>query len=1109
MTKQTAKIVAVVLAVALFVTSGAVAYAFFTSEFFKNISGNVSGNDVSGVTTVEIASFADLFRFSDGNVTPCLYKLPDGTLSQVPPTDGSDYTEIACSGGSFNDNRPVTAAAERLMLKFVFDVTLQNDITLRADCHIDLNGKTLYLAGHSLAISHTYRGTASIKNGTVVVNAQKEGDNLLQTQQGKVYFDTPYAQDETNVTFKQLIAAEGDESAKTEADLTDLTDQTSGYANLSDNEVVKAYNALRLIAHRLVNSSDVIPSISYSYLESKTDAIFDSSIFSSTKTCSASNADEACVFVFDDLDLPNHILAYDGMTVEYLSSDETIVDSQGRVTSGTDGIKTAKLTATVNQNGAEASCEFTLHVVRNTDENQLVVAGKSMVGAHMAQYFDETQSKYLLKRSLQLPTKFTTGGTTIQVDYKTYKDKNCTDEVEDTITSVTDSVCNLEPTAAVQHVRATIVAGSVSETLDFDVLASDAGLVRTQSSYAQDFVVENYGGQIKLTVTPDSKDKDVPEFTTQTIYTPKTGNAHSSITSIEYSVINDTNGLYELLDCTSALTVDSQNGTLKVVTGKNPLNFVQTVQLNCLFVFEDGTTADIQVPIKCESDTGDNVSGFLAYYNFYDQMFFATTGCYTVKTFTMPFATGDLSSDYVVCYDMLQYDQDGTTIWNGVKGIKVSLYYGGVDHPLFDSSLLQTETGVDVPSNGYVAALNAYLASVDADVSKAIKQIIAQGDSKWVFEITTAAGSDSLPKENQNFEFVYNYRLLGGSDFYVWSDSSSAPITTSFVLPGILTYDASASATDVDSGVITDKNMYDYLGKTFGGDTFDTVNVVLTDWLKQNLPVISTENGLANVTDFNGLQYLTGTTKVDLSGVDLSANYVATMDYISMMAAVEELNLSNCKLSGGSYASAASPVDENLAKLAKLKNLKTIYLHNASNSNSNANNIYSFEFLSGISTLNRAYVANNLSPSTVDGVFYGSEGLVNMEYFNDLSDSGVSVYNQFSGSAHTLFTEAVGMNDFKILKGIEYQRKLKEGADISVVYAPFQNASVDDFGLATSYDTGGRVTNQSLSWGYDGDDATTATQFYVRYGFTLGGTTITVKVNFGVVRVAANQGGQL
>ena len=1077
------KPIALILCAALLAAALTVAaVAFFTSSFFKTLTGQVEGSGDT-VTVVEITTFDELFAYSVG---------ADGT-------------------GIFNDSAAVSPLSGRYILTLTADLTLAADLTLTADCHLDLGGNTLYLNGHSLAFSHTYHGTVILKNGTVVVdNDPEEGESATD---GKIYFDTPYAvASAETVTFARRDG--------TALDFAGVSADVSGIA------AVVAYHALRIATAKLCNLTDLaLAAPAFAELAAKSDTVFDPALFLTSKTCTAAGATEACAFVFRDLDLPGNVLALKDVTLEYASSDEAVISPAGKVTPNT-GTASVTLTITVRRGETViGTCALPLHVLNTENNAVLAAAGETMIHSFLSRYYSEegdTAGTLVFKRSLYLPARVPVGGGKyITFAFGAYSDAALTNEVADVITVPkktengatvsNDEVYYLEPTSAVQYLTVTVTCGESSLSSSFKVTASDAGLVRTQVSLAQDFILANYGGQITLARVSGSPDS-APEFFGRELLSPAKGDAHSSIQSIKYSLINDTNALYELTGCDAALDGET-NGYLSVRAGKNPLDYIQTVQLDCLVTFTDGTTAQLQIPVRCSNDVSTNVGRFVSWYNYYDQMFFSTTACYTAKTFTMPFATGNSAADFTVCYDMRVTGADGTVNWNTLSGISVGLYYNGK----VQVTLTPTAGAAPFTYSSYVNALNTYLSGLaDAEgttVLKILQKIIAYGDAKWQFTIT----ADELLTSNQDFEFVYNYRQLstGSSGFSRHEDSSFVPIVTGFTLPGVLTFGGAGS-------VLRDANLYAWMGAVFGGGSFRNGDPILTDWLKQNLPVDVTDavNGatLAAVRDFCGIQYISGATLVNLTGVDLSGKLADNLNYLGEMNAIETLNLTNCGIV--SVFSATAPNDENLTRLTGLKNLKILYLGNAYGTTTNLNRIESFEFLLQIPSLTVVYVYGNTPTDTssttaaVKQIFYGSTGLVNMEYFGELTSAGVAVYNTVSETTPLLFENASGVNAYKILLGIEYQKKLREGESISAVYADFAGATAADLGLDTlSYTIGTTtytVTASELRWGVDGDDPTTATQFYVIYHITTmtasSGATISpdvdIRVNFEIVRVA-------
>lgn len=1070
------------------------AYAFFTSDLYKSLTGQITANG-NGIAMIDVSSFSDLWMYSVGSEEETI----------------ATSTEIT---GKYNDFSQVSKSTDRKILHLTSDITLDADLTITGDYHIDLGGKTLYLNGHDLAISHTYSGSVIISNGTIVVDeeietsGETEGEEATAAQ-GKIYFDTPYS---TPTVDTVVFATREGLTAGTTLEAADYA------LNVSKNTRVIAYHALKSAALKIVNYADIIPAtVSYADLIAGTGTDFSTNLFLAEKLCAVSGEStaEVCAFVFDDLDLPLYIGAYKDVAISY-SFANGYIDEYGKVTKSSD-IENETLTITITKGGETiGSSTWTLHIVDPSNSTQATTAGQSILNAYMYRYYTNTAEEgaaanytYELQRAIQLPKKveFYSGNDVYSVSYAfaAYSDSALTNQVtgDDLITSLSDYAWLLQPTSAVRYLQATLTYGtsSTGTTKVYNVTASDAGLIRTDASYAQDFIVENYGGEIVITAT---KTGDTYSFSSYTLKTPESGNADSRILSVQYTLINDTNSLYALDGCDTALDrTATKDGTLYVQTGKNPLEYVQTVQLDCLFTLEN-STVDLQIPVRCRVSEGDNANAFLPYYNYYNQMIFATTGSYTIQTFDMPFASGDGASDYVVCYDIAvetaTKDADGNTTytyeWNSVKGITIELYYNGTSHALTPT------TGSSEPYTGYntyVAALENYL----SENSITLEEIIAYGDAKWMFTIDTSATSE-IGDTDQDFCFVYNYRTIKGSTVFTrFADSSERLITTSFTLPGILKY----SATTTGDGIINDASMYEWLGKVFGGDSYTDGGVILTDWLKQDKSVDVNDATygtlLQSVTDFSGLQYLTGTTYVNLSGVDLSTNYEANIAAIAKMTALQKLNLSNCKLSN-SGVSTTNPVDSALVGLTSLENLTTLWLGNEYGTTSNLNTIYSFEFLLDMPSLSSVYVYGNLDSTTVAGVFYGSEGLVNMGYFEELTSEGKSVYNTVSVTSALLFNQVSGSNDFKRLQNLEYQRKLKTGMSITTIYEQFESATVDDFGLATSYTVNGgnaNVSGQSLSWGYEGDDPTTSTCFYVQYTLTVSGTTVTITVKFDVVRV--------
>jgi hypothetical protein len=142
----------------------------------------------------------------------------------------------------------------------------------------------------------------------------------------------------------------------------------------------------------------------------------------------------------------------------------------------------------------------------------------------------------------------------------------------------------------------------------------------------------------------------------------------------------------------------------------------------------------------------------------------------------------------------------------------------------------------------------------------------------------------------------------------------------------------------------------------------------------------------------------------------------------------------------------------------------------------------------------------------LETVFYGSLGLVNLQMFQDLTDRGVMVYNDYSGGNEILFEESAEVNDYVRLRSIEYQKKLASGVSIERVYETFSRNAAD-YGLSSVYtdDEGATVARNvvhRISFGYDTSvSAEDVTYFVLTDSIEVNGTTeVVITVRFEIIR---------
>jgi hypothetical protein len=373
-----------------------------------------------------------------------------------------------------------------------------------------------------------------------------------------------------------------------------------------------------------------------------------------------------------------------------------------------------------------------------------------------------------------------------------------------------------------------------------------------------------------------------------------------------------------------------------------------------------------------------------------------------------------------------------------------------------------------------------------------LQNIIDAGDAKWVYEIDRATS----PSTNTQIELVYNYKMNVTSTAWATYPNTETPITSSMTLLGILHL-----GTDV-----ADERLYEWIYNSFNITddiyvSYDDGDYVVTDWLKQNVTIDITDTKSTfpeELDSFKGMEYLTGTMYLDLTDHNSLGNAEiadAAVQIISKMTSLETLKLSKNAFRDRENGAGADL--GTVSALASLPNLRYLYL--------DGNDIYSFEWLKDMTSLLEVYVHSNTF-SGLESVFYGSLGLVNLQMFQDLTDRGVMVYNDYSGGNEILFEESAEVNDYVRLRSIEYQKKLASGVSIETLYEnETLSTNAADYGLSDSYTdaAGSTVSNvdHKISFEYDTTvGAENATYFVLKDEIEANGTTVVVTVRFEIIR---------
>ena len=104
---------------------------------------------------------------------------------------------------------------------------------------------------------------------------------------------------------------------------------------------------------------------------------------------------------------------------------------------------------------------------------------------------------------------------------------------------------------------------------------------------------------------------------------------------------------------------------------------------------------------------------------------------------------------------------------------------------------------------------------------------------------------------------------------------------------------------------------------------------------------------------------------------------------------------------------------------------------------------------------------------------------------------GSAVYNTVSNNIPVLYAESNSIDDYRRLKSICYQDKLKLNEDISALYKPFASLGKHITNVTGDARPGnnpfGLQTSGELSWSHEEDKtAETATYFYVKLTYSTG-----------------------
>ena len=1005
MKKLSKKMLIVIISLSLLFVAGISVFAYFMATSEKDVKGTTA---ITNETIIEIASFDDLFNYSKAS--------------------------------AYNDKDIVSNKSNRKILKLTEDVvSLNNDLVITSDVHINLNGKTLDLNDHSLTFKHGYTGVFSLFNGNVLV-----GEN----GNGKITIDLPNASFVTNgVTYKNGTTTITEESC------VNILHIDSKYT---------AYSALYYASDRI--ATDLGERVKFEDYDTVNDNSFTiaQDKFIASKLCSFnSNNSECCSFVYKDLDLIDHYLSTD-VTIEYSSSNPNVISNDGKVTLPS-ASSDVNLTISVNHSSwaNPISCTFKLHVVNLSYGTIKDQVSKDLMKAYLSDYYHDTGLKidetislegyyYGFSHGVNLPLTALDGNITYS-----YSLKDLSGNEVNTTSHIEGNTYVLEPNGNCYKLVINYNNSSLEELNMYSEYAGD------RETIARLILNKLYGGSIVFDSSSQlTKLYNFSDLSTKLDPTTLGYVESYNITDLTYSLKTDTDAL---------TYYNYSNYELTVAEGKIPSAKVSYI--TATFTFGSGKEAqmiDVDLYINYLAQSGNTVSGFLPYYNLYDPQ----VASYMTASFEMPFCFGT-GAPYI-CYDFsmafkkknTKVEEETITYYDYTlgmsSGLQIVLYYDGAEQFTFTNYTSQTS---------FTSQLNTHL----KDNNLTLSQLGNKG-AKYIFKINAQNATENSVRTL----LLYNYKFNEASEWTLYNyrlgeiDYVTELTATEFTVDGGLFYNATSSKVNA----VQDKNFFAWIYNNFNPDTtaqnitastVDSNSFIPKSWLSLDVALDKTvDNTLASVKDYAGIGNLTKITKVNLSGIPLSQSVLTS---ISSMTSVTDLNLSNCGIT-------------DISSICKMNSIKKLDV--------SKNRINNFNDLVKLKNLEEVYVySNNV---TIDNPIVGSLGITNLQTYNDLLKNGVAVFNQVSGDVPVIYADSDDYNDYVKIKSIIYQNKLSKNESIEKIYAKFKeiyNANV------LSLQNSGEFT-----WGHQGDDdntytVKTATYFYANYTLTSGGT---VKVKFYVDR---------
>ena len=945
-----------------------------------------------------------------------------------------EFSEAVRQEDEFNSSSLVSNASQRKTIKLLSDIRLTATMLINADCHINLNGKVIDLRGYNIVFKHQFAGVFAVYGGYIDDTTGQtdvlDNEEQEELQFGSIIIDCPNAVvdfDEESLLLNSEIIVD----------------------YVSDNQVVNS--AMKFIFSNIQNIG-----INDFY------SVVNDFTFSSNEQCQFDhNEGTACIYTYTDLDLIDNYFSYEGLSINYESSDNSILSDSGKITVPNQ-TETVDLTITVTYEEVVLTKVVSVHVLSEAD---YLDASNLVILKHLEKYYDEDSEKLLFENSFLLPksnfyfnTEYSYILTTDDPSYQIESNKES--DYFDISTYDDYYVVSLSKDIKGIVVKSISSFGSVSSD-SVPLSGESTTLVDDNNSYAVNIVRELYGNQLFIR-------NEQPTYSTYSEYDlliDPTINGYSRIENISYQLINNSEGTYEILDYPE-FDLEGQPVQnygkyqyLRVDKNSNVKPYIsQSVFLAITFKFTGDYEGQIvvQIPVIFEPvDLGGNgFSAFDPYYVYFDKNFSLQTSNYSYESFSIPF-TFD-GNDPVYTFIVFEETSEGF----------VRLEEGG----LFTFSLSNDSTYLHYSKDTLMnVTINPYY--------------INFVDTKYYFAYVPTY-TDSLGN------VYYCYQSSEGAIAYDLSeieiDLDYYEYVSELVIPGIVRYKNTKSLDGIDEA-FADKELYEIAYDMLNDDVYEDGKFILSSSLESQISIVdfsSADTSLLKsyeysislsssdrdnyIDSFKGIEYLIGINSLTFEGTNLanSGLFANEFQYISKIQYLRVLNLNNTGIYDQQSNTLGFPTGTSnnfLDTLSSLKNLEEIYLCD--------NAIYNFNALNNYASLKKVDVRNNKFSANLGIAFlsnmitnlvnslYGSGGVTNLSTFLTLESKGVEVLYD-KNESDTLDSNLQDV--IAALSSLQYQDRLSKNIDIvTVLNSLYPSGSGSDVCSAYNINPNFTITGES------------------------------------------------